>query len=62
MNEPNKELIDTMRKGRKYGIDPTLTYLNKRLVTLPEPPRCTCRQYEGDDPKCPIHGKKDGQG
>lgn len=45
-----------------YATDPEMTYLDKRLVTVPEPPRCTCRQYEGDDPKCPIHGKKDGQG
>lgn len=57
--EPNKELTETMRKGRIYGIDPTMTYLGKRLVILPDAPRCTCLQYAGDDPKCPVCGKKE---
>lgn len=59
MNNEKDNLKDTMRKGRIYRTDPTLTNLDKHLVTVPDEPRCTCRMYAGDDPKCPIHGKKD---
>ena len=61
MNKEKDNLLDTMRKGRVYRIDPTLTHLDKRLVRLHDEPRCTCAEYQGDDPKCPVHGRKDGK-
>ena len=38
MNEPKEKLLDTMRKGSIFGTDPTLTHMDKRLVSVPETP------------------------
>jgi hypothetical protein len=32
-----------------------------RTAHNPDEPRCCCYQYEGDNPDCPIHGKKKEQ-
>jgi hypothetical protein len=29
-----------------------------RTAHNPDEPRCCCYQYAGDNPDCPIHGKK----
>lgn len=31
------------------------------LIVAPKEPQCACYQYIGDNPNCPVHGKKDGQ-
>ncbi len=46
--------IETVKKFLQD--DPTNEYWQNRLTAL----TCSCFLYMGDNPDCPVHGKKDG--
>lgn len=51
-------LLQTGRHGSVFGIDPTLTNLDKRLVNVPDAP---LEKDAEPEPKAPAQGEKDGK-